>query len=324
MIISRTPFRVSFVGGGTDLPSFYNQEPGAVLSTTINKYVYITVNKRFDETLRISYSRTEIADSLDLIQHPLFRETMKTVGADAGLEITSIADVPSGTGLGSSSSFTVGLLHALYAYRSQYKAASDLAHEACHIEMDILAEPIGKQDQYAAAFGGLRRYQFNGDEKVHVDPVICTPETRAALFEHLMLFYLGGSRDASQVLREQSRNTNDKISCLRRMRDAVERFQEILTRGTRLNEIGELLDEAWKCKRQLAHNVTNCRVDECYERAKTAGALGGKLLGAGIGGFLLLFCEPQKRTEVRNALRELREIAFEFEPEGSKIIYVGN
>lgn len=324
MIISRTPFRVSFVGGGTDLPSFYDQEPGAVLSTTINKYVYITVNKRFDDTLRISYSKTEIADRLDLIQHPLFRETMRTVGTDAGLEITSVADVPSGTGLGSSSSFTVGLLHALHAYRSQYKAAADLASEACHIEMDILGEPIGKQDQYAAAFGGLRRYQFNGDGRVHVDPIICASETRAALFDHLMLFYLGGSRDANQVLKEQSRNTNDKISCLRKMRDSVQLFQAILTRGTRLNEIGELLHEAWSCKRQLACNISNSRVDEFYERARTAGALGGKLLGAGIGGFLLLFCEPQKRTQVRSALRELREVPFAFEPEGSKIIYVGN
>lgn len=324
MIISRTPFRVSFVGGGTDLPAFYTQEAGAVLSTAINKYVYITVNRRFDDSLRISYSKTEIVDCLDTVQHPLFRETLRLTGVDKGVEVTSIADVPSGTGLGSSSSFTVGLLHALHAYQNHYKPCGELAEEACHVEIDILGEPIGKQDQYAAAFGGLRRYQFNGDGKVYVDPIICAAETRAELFSHLMIFYLGGTRDAKQVLKQQSANTDAKMDMLRQMRDSVERFQAILVRGTRLNEIGELLHDAWTAKKQLASNITNPRIDEYYESARKAGALGGKLLGAGAGGFLMLYCERQRHNAVRKALCSLPEMTFDFEPEGSKIVYVGS
>ena len=324
MIISRTPFRVSFVGGGTDLPAFYMHEPGAVLSTTIDKYVYITVNRRFDDTLRLSYSKTEIVDRFDCVQHPLFRETMRFTGVTSGVEVTSVADVPAGTGLGSSSSFTVGLLHALHAYQNRYKPAAELAKEACHIEIDVLGDPIGKQDQYAAAFGGLRIYEFNGDGKVFVTPVICSAETKQELFGQLMLFYLGGTRDAKQVLAEQSNNTADKIACLRAMRDSVERFRSILVRGTRLNEIGELLHEAWMAKKQLASSISNGRIDEIYERACKAGALGGKLLGAGAAGFLLLFCERQKQNAVRTCLRELREIPFAHEAEGSKIIYVGS
>jgi len=324
MIISRTPFRVSFVGGGTDLPAFYNHEPGAVLSTTIDKYVYITVNRRFDETLRISYAKTEIVDNLDSVQHPLFRETMRFTGTTNGVEVTSIADVPSGTGLGSSSSFTVGLLHALHAYQNQYKSAGQLAEEACHIEIEVLGEPIGKQDQYAAAFGGLRVYEFNTDGKVYVTPVICSRETKAELFGQLMLFYIGGTRDARQVLAQQANNTASKLASLRAMRDSVKRFREILVRGTRLAEIGELLHEGWMCKRQLASNVSNGAIDDTYERARKAGAIGGKLLGAGGGGFLLLFCACQRQNAVRTALSELREMSVAYEPEGSKIIYVEN
>jgi D-glycero-alpha-D-manno-heptose-7-phosphate kinase len=323
MIISRTPLRVSFVGGGTDLPSFFMQYQGAVMSMTVDKYIYITVNRRFDETLRLSYSRTEIVDKLDSVQHPLFREALRFTGAVSGMETTSIADIPSGTGLGSSSSFTVGLLHALHAYQGRHKTAEELACEACHLEIDVLGEPIGKQDQYAAAFGGLRRYRFNADGSVYVDPVICSPDTKRTLFDHLLFFYLGGSRDAREILEKQSKQTGTKIEHLHRLRDLVDRFHAVLVRGSDLEELGDLLHENWMCKRVLATNVSNSRVDDYYDRARAAGALGGKLLGAGQGGFLMLFCQPQRKAAVREAMRDLREVEFGFEPEGSKIIYVG-
>jgi D-glycero-alpha-D-manno-heptose-7-phosphate kinase len=323
MIISRTPFRVSFVGGGTDLPAFYRLEEGAVISATINKYVFITVNRRFDDTLRVSYSKTEIVERVGDVQHPLFRETMRFTGADSGLEVTSIADIPAGTGLGSSSSFTVGLLHALHAFQGRYKTAVELAQAACDLEIGILGEPIGKQDQYAAAFGGLRRYRFNPDGTVFVDPVICSSEIKAALFSHLMFFYLGGCRDARQVLEQQARNTERKMEHLRKIRCLVDVFWQTLVRGDPTVTIGELLHQAWLAKKELADNISNQRIDQYYDRARAAGALGGKVLGAGMGGFLLLFCEPAKQQAVRDALRELREVHLGFEPEGSKIIYVG-
>ena len=323
MIISRTPFRVSFVGGGTDLPCFYKREPGAVISMTINKYVFITVNRRFDDTLRISYSQTEIVNSVDEVVHPLFREVMRHTGLASGLEVTSIADVPAGTGLGSSSGFTVGLLHALEAFQGHYKTAYELAEEASHLEIDVLGEPIGKQDQYASAFGGLRRYQFNQDGSVFVDPVICSAEAKEKLFAHLMFFYLGGCRQAREVLQQQVQHAEEKLEFLRRIRCLVDRFWEVLVRCGEVRDLGEILHEAWLCKRQLADNISTPRIDDFYERARAAGALGGKVLGAGMGGFLLLFCEPGKQAAVRADLRELREVRFSFEPEGSKIIYVG-
>jgi D-glycero-alpha-D-manno-heptose-7-phosphate kinase len=324
MFISRTPFRVSFVGGGTDLPSFYQRQSGAVISMSVDKYVYITVNRRFDDTLRLSYSQTEIVESLDQVRHPLFRETIRHTGLASGLEITSIADVPSGTGLGSSSSFAVGLLQALYAYQGKYKPAGELADEACRLEIDILGEPIGKQDQYAAAHGGLRRYDFNPDGSVYVHPVICSNQTKAALLERVMFFYLGGVRDARQVLTEQSNNTEQKLVFLKRIRCLVDAFWNVLVRGNGVGEVGEILHETWACKKQLASQVSNSAIDDLYDRARRAGAAGGKLLGAGMGGFLMLFCEPDRQNAVRDELKAIREVHFGLEPEGSRIIYVGN
>lgn len=315
---------MSFVGGGTDLPGFYIQESGAVISTTINKYVYITVNQRFDQSLRISYSQTEIVDHLSEVQHPLFRETMKDTGVDSGIEVTSIADVPSGTGLGSSSSFAVGLFHALHAFRGRFQTPTELAEQACRLELDVLKEPIGKQDQYAAAFGGLRRYIFNSDGSVFVDPVICSQEMRDRFFSHLMLFYLGGSRNASQILYEQASNMSQNMQCLRKLRGLVDCFWDVLTRGKDLRALGTLFHEGWECKKQLAQAITNSKIDDYYQKARHAGALGGKLLGAGDSGFLLLFCEPQTQRIVRERLSDLREISFKYDPEGSKIIYVGS
>src|SRR5512146_702514 len=323
MIISRTPFRVSFVGGGTDLPSFYARQPGAVISMAVDRYVYITVNRRFDDTLRLSYSKTEIVDDLEQVKHPLFREALRMSGVHSAIEATSIADIPSGTGLGSSSSFAVGLMHALHAFQGRHKTAEELADDACRLEIDILREPIGKQDQYAAAFGGLRRYRFNSDGSVYVDPVICSEGVKSRLFENLMFFYVGGSRDAREILQEQSQSTGDKLEHLQRICELVERFHDVLIRGSDVRELGDLLHESWLSKRQLAANVSNSRVDQLYEDARNAGAIGGKLLGAGQSGFLMLSCPTSKQGRVREQLRGLREVPMSFEPEGSKIIYVG-
>jgi len=323
MIISRTPFRVSFAGGGTDLAAFYRAEAGAVTSCTIDKYMFITVNKRFDATIRVSYSRTEIVDRVEDLAHPIVREAMQLTGLTRGLEITSIADLPAGTGMGSSSAFTVGLLNALHAYAGRHTSAEQLAEEACRIEIDLLGEPIGKQDQYAAAYGGLNHIRFNPDETVFVDPVISSPGTRDELDANLLLFYTGMTRPAAQVLAKQEEDTAAKRDVLARMRDIAEAMAKALQAGRRLNRFGELLHEAWLLKRSVADGITNPEIDRWYQAARDAGALGGKVLGAGGGGFLLFFVERQNQDAVRGALADLRELPFHLEPQGSKIIYVG-
>ena len=323
MIISRTPFRMSFAGGGTDLRSFYKIEYGAVTSTTIDKYMFITVNKRFDRTIRVSYSKTEIVETVDEIKHSIVREALKLVGIDNGIEITSISDIPAGTGLGSSSSFTVGLLNSLYAYKGKHKSAEELAEEACKIEIDILGEPIGKQDQYAAAYGGLLHIQFNSDESVFVNPVICAKEIKAELNDKLMAFYTGVSRQSRDILKNQKENTEGKFEYLKKMRDVSVQIQDVLIEGRNLDKIGELLHQVWMNKKELARDISTGKIDTYYQRALEEGALGGKILGAGGGGFLLLFCERQNQPRVRQALSHLREFNFRFEPQGSKIIYVG-
>ena len=323
MIISRTPFRISFAGGGTDLAAFYREEKGAVTSSTIDKYVYITVNKRFDSTLRISYSKTEIVDNADQVQHRIVREALRLTGLKQGLEITSIADLPAGTGMGSSSAFTVGLLNALHAYAGRHTSAAQLAEEACRIEIDILGEPIGKQDQYASAYGGLNHVEFNPDGTVYVNPVISRRETREELGLNLMLFYTGVTRSASAVLAKQREDTAAKLAVLREMRDISGRMAKVFQAGRRLHEFGELLHEAWLLKRSVTSGISNPDIDRWYEAAREGGALGGKLLGAGGGGFLLFFVERQNRRAVAERLADLRELPFRLEPEGSKIIYVG-
>ena len=323
MIISRTPFRVSLAGGGTDLRAFYAEEPGAVTSVTINRYMYITVNRRFDDSLRVSYSRTEIVDEMEELRHPIVRECLRLTGLTRGLEITSIADIPAGTGVGSSSSFTVGLLHALYAFTGRYASPDRLAREACHIEIDLLGEPIGKQDQYAAAYGGLQHIRFNPDESVFVDPVICPPAALQELEASLMAFYTGTTRSAASILTRQRQGTPAKRDHLRAMRDLAVRTRDALREGDRLHRIGELLHEGWLHKQELAGGITNPAIDDCYRRAREAGALGGKILGAGGGGFLLLYAEPAAHPRVERVLAGLRRIPFGFEPQGSKIIFVG-
>ena len=322
MIISRTPFRVSFAGGGTDLHAFYQHEPGTVTSTTIDKYMYITVNKRFDHTVRVSYSKTEIVETAEEVHHPLVREALKKAGISNGIEVTSISDIPAGTGFGSSSSFTVGLLNALYAYTATYAPPERLAAEACEIEIDIVGEPIGKQDQYIAAYGGLQHIRFNPDESVFVDPVVCSKERKRVLSSRLMLFYTGITRSASEILTEQRKETGNKLDFLRKMRDLAGEIRRVLQEGHRLDEFGDLLHEGWMLKRELASGITNELVDSAYENARGAGAIGGKLLGAGGGGFLLLYVPEDRRGEVGRALAELREVPFELEPQGTKIVHV--
>jgi len=325
MIISRTPLRISFVGGGSDLPAFYRQEPGAVVSTAINKYIYITVNPKFDRKIRASYSRTEIVDTLEELEHELIREALKMVGISGAIEVTSIADIPSrGTGLGSSSTYTVGLLNALYAYENHLAGAERLAQEACQIEIERCGKPIGKQDQFIAAYGGLQFIRFNADESVFVDPVICMPETKKRLQEGLLLLYTGLTRSADDILEEQSRNTHDdddKRQSLRRMVGYAEQLREALVRND-LGGFGEVLHANWTEKRHLASGISKPCIDTWYDTARAHGAIGGKILGAGGGGFLLLYAPPERHEEICAELPELRCVQFRFSPQGSKLIYV--
>lgn len=322
MIITRTPFRISFVGGGTDLPAFYTRSPGMVVSTTVNKYINIAVSEGFEDHMRLSYSRTEIVETADDIEHPLIREALKLTGlTDNRLHIYSMGDVPAGTGLGSSSAFLVGLLKALWACKGIYISSHDLAEQACHIEIEVLGEPIGKQDQYAAAYGGLRLLRFGTDGTVETEPVVCKPETWRALGEHLMTFYLGSSRAAGSILSEQRARIEETYPIMCRMRDLVPEFVRVLERGTNLPELGEILDQGWQLKKQLASGVSTLEIDEYYDRARRAGALGGKVLGAGGTGFLLVFCEPHLQGEVREALSDLRFFRMGLEREGARIIF---
>jgi D-glycero-alpha-D-manno-heptose-7-phosphate kinase len=323
MIITRTPFRISFAGGGSDLQAFWQHEPGAVLSTAIDKYMYLTVKQRFGGTFRVSYSRTELTDRVDQIEHPIVRDCLELLGIDQGLEIVSVADLPAQSGMGSSSSFTVGLLHALYAHAGRVTSAQRLAETACRVEIDRLHEPIGKQDQYIAAFGGLQFIQFHTDGHVSVDPVICPPQTRAELNRRLMLFFTGLTRNAREVLIRQQAATGDKLASLRKLCQVAREMRDVLTEGPDLNAFGKLLHTAWECKKSVEGSISNPAIDGWYERGRAAGALGGKLLGAGSGGFLLFYCEPHLQAKVCEALFELVRVPFELEPEGSKVIFVG-
>ena len=326
MIISRTPMRISFAGGGSDLAVYYRQSPGMVVSTAINMYIYITVNAKFDDKLRISYSETEMVDSVDRIKHNIIREALKIVGIEKGIEVVYMGDIPlgsAGIGLGSSSSLAVGVLNALYAFKGQHVSPLRLAEEACRIEIDILGNPIGKQDQYIAAYGGLNRIQFNADESVFVDPVICGREVKDRLRSKLLLFYTGIQRVSSDILSEQKANIGDNKAQLDHMVELAWEMRDRLNRGE-VSAVGELLHRGWEHKRKLASTITNPSIDDHYARALAAGATGGKLLGAGGGGFLMFYCDEPRQDAVRAALSDLKETRFEFEPQGSKIIYVSD
>ncbi len=325
MIISRTPLRISFIGGGSDIPAYFKQSPGAVVSTAINKYIYITVNKKFDKRIRASYSKTENVDHANQIQHPLIRECLRKVGIDRGIEVTSMSDIPGeGTGLGSSSSYTVGLLNALYAYVGKYASAEKLAREACEVEIEILKDPIGKQDQYIGAYGGLQFIQFFSDGDVDVSPIICSPETKHKLEENCLLVYTGITRSSGRILAKQSKNMRkdvDKRVIMIQMVSLAHEMQRLLNSNS-IVEFGQLLHESWLLKRKMTHGITSEQIDRWYEKARQNGVEGGKILGAGGGGFLLLYAKQGYHGKILNSLKGLEPHDFKFEPQGSKIIFV--
>ena len=322
MIVSRTPFRVSFVGGGSDLRSFYVRSPGRVLSTTINRYMYLLVHPFFDRKIQVKYSKTELVDRIDDIQHPIVRAALQQTPLH-GIDINSVSDIPAGTGLGTSSSFTVGLLHAIEAYCGRRESRESLARRACHIEMDILQDPIGKQDAYAAAFGGFNLITFLPDESVEVEPLDLSDRVRERLQRHLLVFYVGNPRSAKTILGDQQNNVSGdqrKYKCLVRMTVLANLLAESLI-SEKIEEMGPILDENWHLKKELSRYISDSQIDKWYDLARKNGATGGKLLGAGGGGFLLLFCNPERQEPVRRALASLREIDFGFETMGTQVIF---
>jgi D-glycero-alpha-D-manno-heptose-7-phosphate kinase len=315
---------MSFVGGGSDLPSFYRSHGGAVLSAAIEKYIYVNVNKKFDNGIRVAYSKTEEVNAVTEIEHKLVRETFHMMGIPGGVEITTIADIPSrGTGLGSSSSFTVGLINALNAYQGRPVSAEELGRESCRVEIELCGEPIGKQDQYAAAYGGLNLIEFNPDDSVLVSPVIMAKEKRDLLERRLVVFYTGVTRSASGILRQQTSavaSDTDKQDALRQMVRLAYELRDELGRGS-LDSFGDILHENWRLKKTLSASISSEEIDGWYESAKSAGALGGKLLGAGGGGFLMFYAHEERHAALERALQPLRCVSFKLEPLGSRIIF---
>jgi D-glycero-alpha-D-manno-heptose-7-phosphate kinase len=325
MIISRTPFRISFFGGGTDYPDWYEKNGGAVLSTTINKYSYVSCRHLppfFDDVkMRVVWSKIELTNHVDEIEHPTAREAMKHLGFRENMEILHNADLPGRSGLGSSSSFTVGLLNALYALQGKMVTKRQLALDAMHIEQTLVGENIGSQDQAAAAFGGFNKITFGGPQKITVEPIIISPGRQHELQDHMMLFFTGFARTAHEIAGEQIKNIPKKSAELNQMMQLVTEAMNILNSEGSVRDFGKLLDEAWQIKRGLSSKVSNDAIDAIYERARKAGALGGKLLGAGSGGFMLIFAEPERQPQVKEALKDLLQVPFSFETLGSQIIY---
>jgi D-glycero-alpha-D-manno-heptose-7-phosphate kinase len=321
MIIVQTPLRVSLFGGGTDFPSFYQQEGGCVLSSAIDKYIYVTIKKRFDQKLRVGYTQTEMVDSVDDIKHELIRESLRKTGISQGVEITTMGDIPSeGSGLGSSSTVTVGSLHAMYVFLNESVTAEQLAQEACQIEIDRLKKPIGIQDQYITAYGGLRFLEFSPDGEVKHSKVNLNGAQQRLLNENLLLFFTGVTRKADRILDEQKHNINERLPVLREMKQMAYEAHQYLKAGD-VDVIGELLHESWKLKKQLAKHISNGSIESIYSVARKAGAVGGKITGAGGGGFLLLYCSHDRQMAVRNALQPLQELPFRIEPDGTKVIF---
>lgn len=324
MIISRTPFRISFVGGGTDLQEFYRIEEGKVLSSTIDKYIYVTVKRQLDfieKKYRISWSKLEFKDNVEDIEHPIVREALTVMNIDFPIEITTFADIPANTGLGSSSAFAVGLLHALFALKGQMVTKNTLASMAAHIEIDILKRNIGAQDHYAAAYGNLNVFTFHKNGSVSVEPVFYDPVFKEKIQDNLMLFYTGLKRDASEVLKSQKENTAKEFNALKSMKDFVDPLRYVISSGKNENKFGEILHKGWMLKRSITKEISNKQIDEYYNRALEAGAIGGKLLGAGGGGFLLIYSEPKHREAVIKSLSGLHRVHFKFDDAGSRITY---
>jgi D-glycero-alpha-D-manno-heptose-7-phosphate kinase len=321
MIIVQTPLRVSLFGGGTDFRSFFEAEGGAVLTTAIDKYIFVTIKKRFDQKLRIGYTKQEVVDSVNEIQHDLIRQALCKTGILEGVEITTMGDIPAaGSGLGSSSTVTVGSLHAMYAYLGQLVTAEQLAREACAIEIEELGRPIGIQDQYIAAYGGLRLMEFSTSGQVTSEQLVLNENHMRTLNENLLLFFTGITRKASSVLTEQSDTIIQHSVVLRKLKTMAYTARDELKAGN-VDVIGEMLHESWQFKKRLASNVSNADIDQMYQAARQAGATGGKISGAGGGGFLLLYCRHERQEAVRAALSSLQELPFRVENDGSKVIF---
>jgi len=324
MIVTRTPVRIPLGGGGTDLPSYYTQYGGFLVSAAIDKYIYVTVNKRFEKSIRLSYSSTEIVDNPDEIKHPIVKQALKFLNIDSGIEITSIADVPSNTGLGTSSSFTVGLLNALHCFKREKVSAKDLAEEACFIEIQLLSEPIGKQDQYLAAYGGVQCLELDRLGNVKVTPLCLSEDAIDQLESNTLLFYTGIRRSASEVLAPQSKGASlDKERVIENMHKIKEIGHQIKKsfEEENLARFGELLDVHWQTKKGLSDKITQSQIDTWYEIAKNSGALGGKVMGAGGGGFFMFYCNNGKNG-FRKAMEKegLKEMRFRIDFEGSKVL----
>ena len=320
MIISKTPLRISFVGGGTDFEDFYKKYPGRVLSTSINKYIYLTINPKFDGQIRVSYSKTENVAHRNEIEHPIVKTALEHMGIEKGVEIVSVADIPGkGTGLGSSSSFAVGLLKALHHLQGKQVLPGELAKLACQIEINKLGSPIGKQDQYAAAFGGLNVVTFNTDGRVTVDPITLSEKVKEDFQNHILTFYTGIERQANGILHEQKQNIGNTFEFLKKLSDMVLPFKEALVKGD-FQQMGSILHQNWLLKKELATGISSPRIDQMYQKALVAGAYGGKILGAGGGGFLLVLAPPEKHQSITAALSEYRNVTFKFSEGGSSIV----
>ena len=321
MIIVQTPLRISFFGGGTDFRAFFMQEGGCVLSSAIDKYIFVTIKQRFDSKLRIGYTQTEIVDEVDQIHHELIRESLRTTKIDRGVEITTMGDIPSeGSGLGSSSTVTVGALHAMYAYLGEMVPAERLAREACTIEIESLKRPIGIQDQYIAAYGGLRFFEFLPDGQVTAEKVRLSSEAQRALNDNFMLFFTGVSRHSSSILKEQVDNLKDRLSELREIKQMAYEARCAIE-AENIDVLGVLLHQSWELKTRLAGTISNGSINEMYEAARGAGAIGGKIAGAGGGGFLLLYVPRDRQNQVRLKLSRLQELPFRLEADGTKVIF---
>jgi D-glycero-alpha-D-manno-heptose-7-phosphate kinase len=321
LIIVQTPLRISFFGGGTDFRPFFMEEGGCVLSTAIDKYIFVTIKQRFDSKLRIGYTETEMVDEVHQIHHELIRESLQMTRIERGVEITTMGDIPSeGSGLGSSSTVTVGALHAMYAYLGEIVPAERLAREACEIEIEILQRPIGIQDQYIAAYGGLRFFEFLPNGEVTAEKIKLSPEAQRALNNNFMLFFTGVSRNSSTILKEQVGNLKDRMKELREIKHmAYEARCAIETEN--FDELGVLLHQSWELKKRLAGTISNGQINEMYDAALRAGAIGGKIAGAGGGGFLLLYVPIERQNKVRMKLNDLQELPFRLEGDGTKIIF---
>ena len=321
MIITQTPLRIGLVGGGTDLPGYYREHGGRVLNAAIDKYVYVVVKQRFDDEIYVNYSQKEIVSRVEDLEHELVREAMHMTGVRSGVEITTLADIPSaGSGLGSSSSVTVGLLHALFAYRGKQVTAEELAERACSIEIERCRKPIGKQDQYAAAFGGLCDIHFGPGDAVVVDEIQLTPQQRRALQGELMLFFTGITRSANTILGEQTAKVGERLPQLGQLRDLAGEAADGLRAGD-LGALGTALAKSWQAKRSLASGVSNQQIDAAVEAALAAGASGAKVTGAGGGGFLLVTCPVEHQSAVRERLTGMKELPIKLEPQGSRVIF---